>query len=259
MTVSQSAPEPIRDMLKPIENGRFRFACHPGVPCFTECCRELKLMLTPYDILRLKNRLGVSAGEFLDAYAEKEFDEHRHLPMIFLKMRDNERKTCPYVSPNGCQIYEDRPAACRIYPVARASRMHRLHGTLLEDFFVLHEPHCQGFEEDRDWSIAEWTGDQGLVPYQQFNDTWMQIITHPRITKGDPLSGRQQQMFFMAAYNLDRFREFVYGSRFLQLFEFTDEEADSFSRDDERLLELSFRWLKFSLFNEPELRVRNQG
>jgi Fe-S-cluster containining protein len=246
-------------MLKPIENGRFRFACHPGVPCFTECCRELKLMLTPYDILRLKNRLSLNAGEFLETYAEKEYDEHRHLPMIFLKMRDDDRKTCPFVSPQGCQVYEDRPAACRIYPVARASRVHRLHGMLLEDFFVLQEPHCQGFDEDREWSIKEWTGDQGLVIYHEFNDTWMQIITHPRITKGDPLSEKQQQMFFLAAYNLDRFREFVLGSRFLQLFEFTAEEKEAFPRDDARLLELAFRWLRFSLFNDAVLKTRNIG
>ena len=120
------------------------------------------------------------------------------------------------------------------------------YGTLLEDFFVLHEPHCQGFEEDRDWSIAEWTGDQGrALPAVQRH--LMQIITHPRITKGDPL-GQQQQMFFVAAYNLDRFREFVYEAVFFSSFEFADEEA-TLSVDE--LLELSFRWLKFFFSTNP--------
>ncbi len=44
---------------------RFKFRCHPGVACFTECCGKTTIILTPYDILRLKNRLGVPAGDFL--------------------------------------------------------------------------------------------------------------------------------------------------------------------------------------------------
>lgn len=31
------------------------FACHPQVPCFNECRRELDLALSPYDVLRLKS------------------------------------------------------------------------------------------------------------------------------------------------------------------------------------------------------------
>ena len=42
----------------------FTFACHPEVPCFNQCCRRLNLVLTPYDVLRLKNHLGMSSEEF---------------------------------------------------------------------------------------------------------------------------------------------------------------------------------------------------
>ena len=47
---------------------RFKFRCHPGVPCFTECCGKTTIILTPYDILRLKNRLRIPSGEFLEKY-----------------------------------------------------------------------------------------------------------------------------------------------------------------------------------------------
>jgi hypothetical protein len=43
----------------------FRFACHDGLDCFTRCCRDITIFLTPYDILRLKNDLGLSSQEFL--------------------------------------------------------------------------------------------------------------------------------------------------------------------------------------------------
>ena len=52
--------------LKP--DSRFKFSCQPGVTCFNQCCRDVNILLTPYDVLRLKNRLGISSGEFLKKY-----------------------------------------------------------------------------------------------------------------------------------------------------------------------------------------------
>ena len=258
MLTEQTAPEAIQEKLEPLTDGTFRFACHPGVPCFTECCRDLKLLLTPYDILRLKTHLRLDARTFLDHYTESRFDELRNLPMIYLKMLDDSRKVCPFVSADGCRVYGDRPAACRIYPIAKATRLHQVHKTVLEEYFMLRESHCQGFEQERSWEIGEWTKDQGLERYDEWNNLWMGIITHPRLRSGSPLSTKQQQMFFLASYNLDKFREFVLGSRFLAIFDVTDEEAEALRDSDESLLRLSFRWLRFSLFNEPTLKMKAQ-
>jgi Fe-S-cluster containining protein len=258
MSLEKTAPDTIQEMLQPLGNGQFQFACHPGVPCFTECCRDLKLLLTPYDILRLKNHLGLDARTFLDQHTNTELDVRRNLPMIYLRMQDNPRKTCPFVSATGCQVYPDRPAACRIYPVARASRMHRLHGTVQEDYFVLHEAHCRGFEESRTWSVQEWTQDQGLEKYHHFNNQWMEIITHPKLLQENGISEKQQQMFFLASYNMDKFRDFVLAGRFLDLFDLPEGMAKAVVDSDEALLELAFLWLKFSLCNEPVLKIRGR-
>ena len=40
-------------------DNKFRFKCHKKVKCFTQCCRGIKITLTPYDVIRLKNRLGL--------------------------------------------------------------------------------------------------------------------------------------------------------------------------------------------------------
>ena len=42
----------------------FRFACHPDLKCFTQCCRGTTIFLTPYDVLRMKNALGISSESF---------------------------------------------------------------------------------------------------------------------------------------------------------------------------------------------------
>jgi len=46
----------------------FRFKCHKGLNCFTRCCCNITIFLTPYDILRMKNSLNISSGEFLANY-----------------------------------------------------------------------------------------------------------------------------------------------------------------------------------------------
>ena len=46
-------------------HGTFNFKCSPGVGCFTRCCGDVTIVLTPYDILRLKNRLGIGSEDFI--------------------------------------------------------------------------------------------------------------------------------------------------------------------------------------------------
>ena len=98
----------------PLKAGTFKFRCHKDIPCFTECCADLKLLLTPYDILRLKNRLDLSSDAFLEKYSKTILDNNARFPMIRLQMLDDNKKRCPFVTPDGCSVYEDRPGACRI-------------------------------------------------------------------------------------------------------------------------------------------------
>lgn len=257
MAIENRAPSPIQGNLEHLDKQQFLFACHPQVPCFTECCRDLRLLLTPYDILRMKNHLAMSAADFLDEYTDTDFEDSHKLPLIYLKMLDNDRKTCPFVAAAGCRIYQDRPSACRTYPLARASRTVRTHGMLVEeDYFVLHEDHCQGFKQGRLWSVDEWIKDQELEPYHEFNNLWMQIITHPKVRQNAVAGMKQQQMFFLASYNLDKFRDLVTAGRFLELFDISQEEQQSIREEDESLLRLAFKWIQFSLLNLPALKLR---
>ena len=50
----------------------FEFRCHPGVSCFNLCCRNLNLFLNPYDVIRLKQNLGISSSEFIPTSIEME-------------------------------------------------------------------------------------------------------------------------------------------------------------------------------------------
>jgi hypothetical protein len=47
-----------------------RFRCRKDIDCFNACCKNIDIMLTPYDIVRLKTRLGITSTEFLREYTE---------------------------------------------------------------------------------------------------------------------------------------------------------------------------------------------
>ncbi len=245
----------ISDPFEPLEGDSFSFACHPGIPCFTECCRDLNLVLTPYDLLRMKKSLILSSEALLDQYAVIKPNEHNGFPAVLLKMGEDERRRCPFVTPAGCRIYEDRPGACRIYPIGRGASKAQGQGTR-EIYFVVKEAHCQGFCEPKLWTVGEWCKDQGLTPYTLHNDLWTEIITHKGSLITEEGLSQKLQMFFMASYNLDQFRRFVFQSSFLKRFALPEETVRKMETDDEELLQLAFRWLKFVLFGEKAIPLK---
>ena len=236
---------------QPLAGGPFRFACHPDVPCFNECCADLNLVLTPYDVLRLKNRLGMTSDSFLDEYTAARPPEGGRFPMIMLRMTDRPGRPCPFVTPQGCSVYEDRPGACRTYPLGRGSASGGR-----EAFFLVKEAHCRGFEAGRDWTVQDWLADQGLTEYNLFNDLWMEVITSKASLGPDEHRGRKIQMFFMVSYNLDRFRDFVFQSPFLARFDVPAETVEAARRDDAALLRLGLDWLAFALYGKKTIAVR---
>ena len=242
----------------PIVEGTFQFSCHKGVPCFTDCCRDLRLILTPFDIIKIKNSLKLSSREFLDKYTLSDFDEEICLPIILLKMNAEQDQRCPFVSPEGCIIYQDRPGACRIYPLGRAAKTGFSIDELKEHYFMVKEPHCFGFKEKRVWSVREWLKDQEMDTYNELNKYWMEVITTHSPIRHQGLSDKKIQMFYLASYNLDAFKEFIFSSNFLKLFVIAEETAVKIISDDIALMKFACQWLKFSLFGEPTLKVKDE-
>ncbi len=251
---STGNPFPADGPFRPLTDGVFRFACHPAVPCFNQCCADLNLVLTPYDVLRLKNRLGMTSDEFLETHTRTDTEARERFPRIQLKMTDDPGRPCPFVTPSGCSIYEDRPGACRTYPLGRGAAPGGR-----EMFFLVQEDHCQGFKEERDWKVDEWLVDQGLDTYNQFNDRWMEILKAKTSLGPQEHMVKKLQMFSMVSYNLDRFRAFVFQSRFLDMFDLPPETVASIKNDDQALLELGLDWLRFALYGEKVLPLRSAG
>lgn len=53
-----------------VDGGKtIQFQCRKGIACWNACCSNIDISLTPYDILRLKRRLGLASAAFLQQYA----------------------------------------------------------------------------------------------------------------------------------------------------------------------------------------------
>jgi Fe-S-cluster containining protein len=243
--------------IKLTEHSRFKFRCHKDVKCFTACCSNINILLPPYDLLRLRKRLGLTTEDFINQYCDIEILAKTLLPVIILKMGKDEKKSCPFVTPDGCTVYEDRPSTCRYYPLGMATlRKKDAEGGKDEFFFMIKEDHCKGFDEDRDWTVAEWRKDQGADLYDDMNRGWMEVLIKKKSFGEKEFPEIKNQMFFMVSTNTDYFREFVFGSSFLETYDIPANRIEKVRTDDAELLKLGYEWLRSAMFAEETLKIR---
>jgi Fe-S-cluster containining protein len=246
MTMTHPFPESCRPLAA---EESFSFACHPGLACFTRCCCQLDLALTPYDVLRLKRRLGLDSGSFLEQYVLVTWEEGMIFPSCFLSMVDDGQASCVFLTSTGCRVYSDRPAACRTYPVGRgASR--RPDGSVAEQFLLLREAHCLGCTQDKEQDIPTYFHEQGVDTYNRHNDPLLRLMQHPRIQEGFRPHPRQLDQFVMALYNIDFFRQEMADGRISLHRPLKAHELRALAGDDEELLGLGLAWLMQEYFGE---------
>ena len=230
------------------DNEKFTFRCHPGIDCFNECCRQLELALSPYDVLRLKQALGITSDEFLEKYGIVEETGESAYPAVYLTMVDDGRASCPFVTSRGCSIYEGRPGACRTYPVGRGVSLHD--GGKQELYVLLTEPHCHGFIDEREQDIAQWNSDQGLESYNLFNDLLLPFLQHEKIRNGYRPDEAEKDLFLLALYNLDVLRSRISMDEIISITGSHQAGAEKILNSDEELLQFAIRWLHKKLYNE---------
>ncbi len=240
-------------------DSKLKFRCHPGVSCFTACCGNIKIILTPYDILVLRRRLNIPAHEFITKYTQPVYLEKTDMPGVAIRLTEEGR--CPFVTDDGCTVYADRPSACRYYPVGMADFHEGGEEGAEEEkfFFLVREPHCKGFEEDKEWTVAQWREDQGVDHRDEMNKEWLRLIMR-RKSHGHQasLSEPAKRMFFMASTDLDSFRKFIFESSFLETYIIDDETIEKIKTDDVELMHFSFQYLANTLFGAEGLKIRRE-
>jgi len=225
----------------------FSFSCHKGVTCFTECCRLLELALTPYDVLHLRKGTVMHSEKLLEHYVIIEHKPGEPFPCFYLTMIDDGRASCVFVTKSGCTIYNHRPGACRTYPLGRGA----VSGTddvIEEHYVLLRERHCRGFAEKKEQDITAYSKEQGLEVYNRFNDRVASILQHDAIRNGFIPSKNQTELFTLALYNIDSFREQLFSDKIASI-RLRPSEKEGL-QDDEQLLDFAITWLYGELYSK---------
>ena len=243
--------------LKPIlEEGKFKFKCYPGISCFNACCHEIDVILTPFDVLRMKKQLGIKSDEFLAKYTQLQKLKGTDIPLVKLKMQDEKDKKnhCVFLCEKGCTVYESRPAVCRNYPTGIATQAPN-EGKSENPYFIIEEKMCKGHFEDLEWTVDSWKENQGVIELDELNKPWMEVVARLKNCSLKDANDQKMNFFLMACFDLDTFASFVFNSSFLTRFNVEEKTIQEIKTSEEALLKFGFEWLKFVLFKEGSFQA----
>ena len=241
-------------------NATIQFRCHKGIDCFNACCKNIDIQLTPYDVVRMKKRLGMTSSEFLLKYTYPFEMERDGIAGIKLQPVEN-GSACQFMTDEGCSIYEDRPTACRYYPVAQLSLRRSDEFTDRTSYALVQESHCHGHQEPRKLTVDEYRKEQGLEPYDELNRGWRQLILKKKSsgpTVGKP-SQRSRQLFFIASYDVDQYREFIKTPSFSEVYDVAPDVMEKLLTDDNELMLFGQQFLCQVMFGEMSIPMKSDA
>ena len=215
----------------------FYFSCDPGLDCFTQCCQDVNILLSPYEIVRLKNRLGLSSTEFLEAYTKTLIAPKTALPAVQLKMDEENGRRCHFVDKHGCGVYDDRPWSCRMYPLDYSDEGEGYTA-------IVDSSRCLGLDAEKVWQLHDWFQGQGLESYNDWNQRFAELTEDPVLATWRKAHPGGLEIFHLACYDLDRFRNLVFKENLHRMVEQPRVDLEKLRTDDLSLLDFAFDWLK---------------
>jgi len=220
----------------------FGFHCYRGIDCFNSCCRDVTIFLNPLDASRMRKALGIHSSDFLEKYTHRLISQINGMPAVSLRMQEDQDKRCPFVTDQGCSIYNSRPYPCRLYPLDTDQGV--------EYRFIVDSGFCHGLLEQDQWTVEEWRKDQGLYDYDDLDHDLKDVMNPDQLWEEKIADPRMQDMVLMSLYDPDRFREFIFESTFLRKFKVDEDIQQRIREEDLALLFFASEWLRFILFGK---------
>ena len=212
----------------------FNFACRDTLPCFTQCCRDVNIYLTPYDVLRLRRTLKIGSAEFLAKYTCYFLAKGSNIPVVRFEMNSSDL-SCRLLSDRGCTVYDDRPWACRMFPLDLTPNEG-------EYRTIVGKERCKGLGVASSQTAGDWLKGQGVEPYLE-----MEAVFHSVMPPGfNPVACRDAGLgkLLFLAYDLDRFSAMLEEERFRTFYQIDDSLLQKVKEDDQALLLLSYRYIR---------------
>jgi hypothetical protein len=189
----------------------------------------------------------MTTGMFLRTYTAVHTGPESGLPVVTLKPAPGKDAPCPFVDSGGCRVYEDRPAACRIYPLARMISRNRQTGEIREHYACIREPHCRGFNRGPEITVGEYLRQEGVLACNAANDLMMNVIALKNRYRPGPLDPRTREGFYRACYDLDAFLDAAEKRPDFGI-DVEPKRIEAARSSDDELMRLGLGWIERRLF-----------
>ena len=173
----------------------FQFEC---TAC-GKCCFNNTVLINCYDLIRLRHGLKASTTQILqEGLVGLSIGPFSGLPVCTIKFQSlsKEFTKCPFLSPTIkkgklknikskselkrvlelgaeiekwlCSVHEDRPIACRLYPLGRVKNINQKTGKVKETFILQDtEKFCPGFKEKKKQTLTQYLKESKFKNYDE--------------------------------------------------------------------------------------------
>jgi hypothetical protein len=129
---------------------------------------------------------------------------------------------------------------------------------VIDSYFIKQLKFCQGFNGGQEWTLSRWQADQGLELYERLNRGWLEIILRRGASNPSADDARAPALFTMVAYDIDKFRGFVFNTPFLEIYEIPEKVAAILQESEVELLRFGYRYLKLVLLLEDAAQMKEE-
>lgn len=177
----------------------FKFTCDRS----GKCCRDRydkPILLSPYDVYRLRNDLNISSRQFADRFGQRILGADSQLPILLLDFQQTSKNhnKCPFLMSYGCKVYEDRPLVCRLYPVGRM-----IDTDMSSYFFLTKTPDYCRVGSGREYTIEQWLEQAEVEPYFKWNDRFNSLYMEINYKKYHALNMAYKATLGTILYDFD--------------------------------------------------------
>ena len=178
----------------------FKFTCDKR----GDCCRnrdDNPILLSVYDVFKLRQHLGVSGREFAEKYGQTILGGQSDIPLMILRNiwieNGEDRSHCVFLKGNECSVYKNRPLVCRMYPVGRATDPE-----MNSYFFLTNTDGCCQSGCGKEHTIEDWLKTSKIEPYVEWNDRFNKLYMGIDHKKYKALDNKYKYFFGSILYDI---------------------------------------------------------
>ena len=205
---------------------KFKFNCTMCGKC---CINRDDILLTPNDVFKMSDALGLEISDFIKKYCEVYRGQSSKIPIVRL-LPVGPMKRCPLLKGNRCAVHHVKPVVCAMFPIGRCLIVDddsKKGGeiTVKDIQYIFTAPGCG--DKKKEHTVREWLKDFNISDEDKYFIKWQQTVTvlikfmHENESKlEEHYLNRLEKFIFLVLYlsydfNTEFFPQFVRNADFM--------------------------------------------